>query len=341
MAIRALIHLPRIDLRSDRGEALFAAGLTSGWERDAEVFRVRSYGQMAELIGLPSEAFVAPGVLRMAALGFEPPAEFTQFCLNFLSLDDGVVGPFDVGATEEELAEIVKLAPKLDTRALTFCKGEGKRHALVWESRGEAIVSAVPAILGKELSAVMPEGDGDKLLRRYIEDSVDLLSELEFNRRRAEEGRPKINLFWPWGPGQRPTLPNLPLVRGEPGWVISESLAMQGLARLVGYRHSARQNLSFRRMRTEIERGLPTWVVPQTPADPDEFAWWLRQLRDEVLQPLRELEGAVRLTLTAFDGEGLALRYDSENSAPGRLPFRADVLEESRASVTDLADLRP
>ncbi len=341
MAVRALIHLPGVELRSDRGEALFSAGLTSGWERDAEVFRVRSYGQMAELIGLPSEVSVAPGVLRVAALGYEPPAEFTQFCLNFLSLEDGVVGAFDVAATEEELAEIVRLAPKLDTRALTFCKGEVDRHALVWESRGQVIVSTVPAILGKELSMVMPEGDGDKLLRRYIEDSVDLLSELEFNRRRAEEGRPKINLFWPWGPGQRPTLPNLPLVRGEPGWVISESLAMQGLARLVGYRHSVRQSLTFRRMRTEIERGIPTWVVPQTPSDPDEFAWWLRRLRDEVLQPLRELEGAVRITLTGFDGEGLALRYDSENAPPGQLPFRAEILEESRASVTDLADLRP
>lgn len=341
MAVRALIHLPGIDLRSDRGEALFSVGLTSGWERDADVFRVRSYGQMAELIGLPSEVSVAPGVLRVAALGFEPPAEFTQFCLNFLSLEDGVVGAFDPSATEDELAEIVRLAPKLDTRALTFCKGEADRHALVWESRGRVIVSAIPAILGKSLSTVMPEGDGDKLLRRYIEDSVDLFSELEFNRRRAEEGRPKINLFWPWGPGQRPALPNLPLVRGEPGWVISESLAMQGLARLVGFRHSVRQNMTFPRMRAEIERGLPTWVVPQTPADPDEFAWWLRQLREQVLQPLRELEGAVRFTLTAFDREGLAIRYDCENSSPARVPFRAEILEESRASVTNLADLQP
>ena len=83
---------------------------------------------------------------------------------------------------------------------------------------------------------VLPEGDNEPALRRFIDDSINLLSELEFNAERLDKGLLPVNLLWPWGQGIRTDVPNLALMRGAPATVLSDSLRLEGVARLAGYR---------------------------------------------------------------------------------------------------------
>lgn len=75
------------------------------------------------------------------------------------------------------------------------------------------------------------------MLRRFIDDSINLLGEQEFNLRRIDEGLAPVNLIWPWGQGFPPVIPNLALQRGTPCHVLSPALGLRGLSKMCGYTH--------------------------------------------------------------------------------------------------------
>ena len=307
----------------------------------------------------PGEAQVPQGPLTVAALRHDPPDGSVHFHLTLCSADAaGRLEMVTEAPSDEEVRIVFQAAEQLRTGALTPLAGEGTDHALVWEDGSIEMSSEAPtAVVGEPLLAHAPQGDGEKTLRRFIDDAVNLLSALELNHVRTEEGRPPLNCLWPWGQGFRPDLPNLALQRGDVAHVESGSMRMEGLSRLVGYTHGDRAafgrglKIDYARMRDGATGGRPTLALlhnveeMQRHGRLDEIAWSLERLSEAVVEPLLGDQGEhpFMLRLAAPGGcaslggspdrassTGLALEYDSRRPGQGRAPFDERALDDPR-----------
>ncbi len=176
------------------------------------------------------------GPLTVAALGMNPPDGSLQFHVSLVSLAGNSVAMPPALPTKLESNQIRQQMARLNTKNLTVVFGEGFDHALVSERTLEIRTSRPSELIEKGIDASAPEGDGEKEIRRFIDDSVNLLAEQEFNARRIDLGVAPINLCWPWGQGHRIPVPNRALAVGYPWRIFARSLSNRGLAKLSGFR---------------------------------------------------------------------------------------------------------
>ena len=212
-------------------------------------------------------------------------------------------------------------------------------HGLVWED-GSIDLGTTPGIEceGKAMRNCLPEGDGESLLRRYIDDSINLLTETEWNRERVDRELPPVNLLWPSGPGFRPVVPNLAIQRRDPAIIDADSLTLLGLARLACYRVG-----TVARLRRGVQFSIDSLVdLKETRvcvssafgelrvSDKVEEMHWLINQLDRGFVAMREPGDRKRLLLLApsITQCGLALSYDSWTTEEGKLPFDERVFEE-------------
>ena len=235
-----------------------------------------------EWLGLPPETpSPSQGVLVVSALKVDPPPRSVHFQLSLLSLVDGNLNPISYKIPPEILDFVWSMAERLRAKDLTPVQGWDRTHGLVWENGSDEMrCLGETEISGKPLAECLPEGDGDRMLRRFIDDSINLLFEAEFNQRRVDDGLPPINVLWPWGPGFRPVMPNRLLETG-PVKVVSPSMRLAGLARLINWVHPNWRQfgegtaLSLDLVWAEAQSTMPTiLVLPQ-------FAEWDRIERKE------------------------------------------------------------
>lgn len=242
----------------------------------------------AAWLGLdPSSILIADGPLTIAALRADPPEKSVQFHLSLMSFENERIRKPEYSASPEQIRDLLQEAEKLNTSALTLVKGQELDHGLVWEKGSlDMHTWASDEAINKPVAEVLPVGDGDRMLRRYIDDSVNLLTPLEINQRRMDEELPPLNLLWPWGQGFRVPMPNLALRRGHPVWVESSSMRLEGLSRLVGYRHGDPLALS----------GKAEDIMPALRHRVFEHTTGIAVLSDlEKLNNLESQESAVRL----------------------------------------------
>lgn len=303
--------------------------------------------------GVAPDRWLAEGPLTVAALGADPPARSVQFHVSLLSCDEsGIVMPLGRVPTPAQIRDIVAAASRLNTKRLTFVAGESADHGLVWEDGSLDIgVLTKFELMGRLLEESLPEGDGERMLRQWIGDSVNVLGELELNRVRMEEGLAPANLLWPWGPGFREPLPNLALRRGEPAWIISRSQRARGLARLFGYRshdpallgngfNFSPQALCAAWMeRSPSVTVLDAFERARAARKLDEAEWLLHVLDRDTLGPLLDAtqEARVRVTLLAPGADGgLGLEYDSAVPTQNPIPFDERAWDDPRLQTLTL-----
>ena len=253
----------------------------------------------AMLLGMsPSSVDLRQGPLTVSAFGFDPPERSTHFHLSLMSLSDNVLTLPRLLPKPEDLEILMTAAVRLNTKLLTVLKGEALDNALVWEALGDLGTKPPESVEGQNIIASLPEGDGENQLRRFIDDSVNLLTSLELNERRIDEGLPPFNVLWPWGHGIRTPVPNLALQRGEPAYVESASIRLAGLTRLAGYRHGDRGRFG-RGLKTQL-RGIAARCVDRSISivfistmqelrsedKHEECEWFVRELDRELLGPL-------------------------------------------------------
>lgn len=300
------------------------------------------------------EVALRPGPLIVSALNADPPERSIHLHLSLLSFSDGMASEIADLPTPEELRAVIEAARRLDTRALTLVAGEDKDHGLVLEGRGDLGTTPAAEVAGTEIRLFLPEGDHENALRRYIDDSINLLSELELNERRIDEGRPPLNLLWPWGHGVRTKVPNLALRRGEPATVESASFRLAGLARLTGDVHAERAlfgrglQVRLRALAARILSRELSIAVIETPATlraageerEEELHWFVREMDRELLQPLLDstLTDPMRLALFSpgAKSDGLMLSAEPPSNRSGRYPFDERALEERSVSRVDI-----
>ncbi len=244
--------------------------------------------------------------------------------------------------------------PRLASSNVSPLWWESLEHGLVWEGGSLDLgVMAPSQIVGHPVSPFLPDGDGDRILRQLIDDSVNLLSELEMNRIRVEEGRLPLNLLWPWAFGFRPFVPNLALRRGEVRKFESTSWRLEGLTRLVGDRHGERQRLvrgvhpNWQEIRSRIHEEDPTVVVigefetMRRAGRLDELVYAIDQWTSEVLEPwlIEQPDKKRRLSIIApglSKEDGLCLTIDPVTPIESKIPFDERALDDRRVQNASL-----
>ncbi len=340
------------------GETVLRQSLPS-LERMAELGTLRKLSPIPEMqtpealyLGMRrTEAQMAQGPLTVAGLGADPPDRSTHFHVSVLTRDgEGLSIPNVLPSAEEE-RQIVAAMKRLDTKTLTTVTGEALDHGLVWEGLGDLMTRSPASASAKPARSVLPEGDAEPILRRFIDDSVNVLSELEMNQRRVDEGLPAFDILWPWGHGVRLPVPNLALRRGEPAQVESDSLRLAGLSRLAGYRHGDRHwhrsglNLDLGGLaeRAQAERTLI--IVTNAAAELrakgllEELEWFVRRFDDLLLAPLFEaaLRSPRTITLLAPSQTtpGLTVSFSHGQANSNAIPFDERALEERGVSTVE------
>lgn len=321
-----------------------------------EVFRLnpprpKTRTPEAALLGLdPDSVDLADGPLIVSALAADPPPKSVHFHLSLMSLVDGKLSLPEHVPSAEERRHLLGLGRRLNTRRLTVLEGDGLDHGLVWEE-GSIEMGTTPPAEGLDYGGSLPEGDGETILRRFIDDSINLLDETELNHRRRGEELAPLNCLWPWGQGYRNEVPNLALRRGEPVAVESSSLRLQGLTRLAGYQHGARHTFgkgtSVRLPRLAKLYAQTALIVLDSiqefrdQGQLEEAAWLTHEIDRELLSPWSapKVDDPLMVTLLApGPAGGLGLTFRSDSPMDSGMPFDERLLDDRGLALMDLSD---
>ena len=289
----------------------------------------------AAFLGLNPEEFHAePGPLAAACFGAQPPWGSTVFHLSLLGTDGEAVWAPEA-LTDADASELVAAARVLETASVRLVEGEGADHALITRWPPPEAEPRWPRGL-TEAGYGQAVDELDPWLRRWVDDSVNLLSEHDVNRRRLDLGLRPANLLWPWGPGAaRSHLPWSQDPRERPV-LASGSIRLHGMARLVALPRwpralfRGRSEAPLDRL-AEMAFGESRLIVhlaefgrARAVADPERLAWLQRWLEERLLRPILDQarKRPTRLLLAAL-GErvGLVGVADSERPKPNGVPF--------------------
>lgn len=185
----------------------------------------------------PKKFYTGRGPVEAAAMGIPMEAKDVAFRCSLITTDGETLIDYSAGhiATEDSKPIIEYANEKLGTRAMKLFPGVSYRHILRW-SEGPVEVQTHPPheSMGKKLAEIYPVGDGDTKIRKFIDDSINLLDNHPYNRRMRDEGKPVANTLWLWSPGRAPLLPSFFQKRGMTGAVISAVDVVRGLGVLSG-----------------------------------------------------------------------------------------------------------
>jgi hypothetical protein len=323
--------------------------LQAAWKRERIERLVTPRSGLAEAAWLgvdPSRVELAEGPLIAAAYRVEPPRKSVLFRVDVGSLDaNAVIRRPDPSPTPTELKAISDALPRLASRRLTPVPGQDGIHLLVWED-GSLDLQTQPRAeaVGKSLRDALPEGDGESHLRRFIDDSVNLLDELEINHVRQEEGHLPLNLFWPWGQGRQEPTPDAARERGRPVAVATADLRLRGLTRRLGdwpvAAEAWRKGVfpDWRQWRTDSPvEVLHTdfWAQARTHQRFEEMAYAWEAWQTEWLEP-RWAAGEHVVAVAALgepheEADGLLLTFDPERTpSENQVPFDERSLSERK-----------
>lgn len=185
----------------------------------------------------PRRYYTGRGPIEAAAMKIPMDAKDVAFRCSLVSTDGERLLDHSSGhISNEDAMPIIELAnKKLSTSYLRLFPGVAYRHIMRWTD-GPVEVRTVPPheSINKLLSEIYPVGDQENRLREFIGDSINLLDELPYNKRRREEGKMPANMLWPWSPGRTPQLESFAKKRGMTGAVISAVDVVRGLGELTG-----------------------------------------------------------------------------------------------------------
>lgn len=213
-------------------------------------------GRVGAVQVTPEDMYPGSDAANMALLGYDPVRYYTgrgpveaaameipldprdvAFRCSLISTDGTTLLDYSAGhITTEEARPLIQLAnEKLGTQAIRLFPGVSYRHIMRWHDGPTEVKTHPPhENMGKPLADIYPQGDGDSKLKKFIEDSLNLLDDHPFNRERREEGKLPANTLWPWSPGRSPQLPAFFQKRGMTGAVISAVDVVRGLGKLAG-----------------------------------------------------------------------------------------------------------
>lgn len=213
-----------------------------------------SMGELGMVQNVP--ASMAPGsdVANLSVLGYDPGLYYTgRSPLEALSVgvrmepDDIVFRCNLVTLTEEEPypektivdhssseistadADVLMDAIRehFNSDEFQFYTGTSYRHIMIWKHGRVSQLEPPHDHLERVIGPYLPK---EACLRRFMEESFDILNNHPLNVQRAKEGKNKANSLWYWGAGTRPSLPGFTEKTGLKGAMISAVDLLKGIA---------------------------------------------------------------------------------------------------------------
>lgn len=185
----------------------------------------------------PLRYYTGRGPIEASAMGIPMDSHDVAFRCSLVTTDGEHLIDYSSGhISTEEARPIIELAnQKLGTPSICLFPGVSYRHIARWADGPTNVKTAPPhENMGRLLSEIYPEGEGDTKIIKFIEDSINLLNDIPFNRQRRAEGKATANMLWLWSPGRAPLLPFFLQRRGMTGAVISAVDVVRGLGKLTG-----------------------------------------------------------------------------------------------------------
>ncbi len=181
--------------------------------------------------------------LEAVSLGIEMLPDDTAIRTNVVTLSEDE--PYekkkmldhsaDEISTEDARILIEYIEEKLGTDTVKFYPGVSYRHCCIWKNADEHFPFTPPHnIIGKEIGEYLPDGDGGKKFREFMEKSYELLSQHPLNIERKKNGKNPANSIWFWSPGKKPEIPNFKEKWGLKPTVISAVDLLKGIGICAG-----------------------------------------------------------------------------------------------------------
>lgn len=226
---------PWMDQLAKGGELGLAVTIPQGFPPGSEIANLSILGYDPVLY------YTGRGPLEAASIGVELAPEDVAFRCNLVTLrpSDGrwVMADYSAGhIPSEEARQIISdLEATLGGGPFSFFPGVGYRHLLIWR-RGRDHLETTPPhdIMGREVGAYLPRGEGAKELLELIEAAREVLEGHPVNRRRSRQGKPPANSIWPWGQGRKPRMPTLQERYGLRGRVVAAVDLIKGIGIYAG-----------------------------------------------------------------------------------------------------------
>jgi len=187
----------------------------------------------------PAECYSGRAPLEAASMGIELGPDDVAFRCNLVTVHDDTMIDFSAGhiSSAEGRALIEALQEQLGTPEVSFHPGVSYRHLMVYRGREDLSARCTPPhdILGRRCSKHLPSGPGEKLLRRLMERSKDILGPHDINAVRLDHGEHQATMIWLWGGGKAPDIHPFAEQFGKTGAVISAVDLVKGIGKYLGF----------------------------------------------------------------------------------------------------------
>lgn len=264
----------------------------------------------------PKKHYTGRGPVEAAAMGIPMEPKDVAFRCSLITTDGETLIDYSAGhIATEDARELVMLAnEKLGTRAMTLFPGVSYRHILRWSDGPVDVLTHPPhENMSKKLADIYPVGDGDSKIKKFIEDSLNLLDDHPYNRRMRAEGKPVANTLWLWSPGRAPILTPFFQKHGITGAVIAAVDVVRGLGVLAGLEIV---NVPGATGYFDTNyKGKALYAV--NALDRHDFVWIHVEAPDEAGH-LGSIEEKIR-AIERFDGEVVGTLLDKLQDVPFRL----------------------
>lgn len=193
------------------------------------------------LLGYPPGPYLTGrGYYEALSAGLMLGEEEWCFRLQFVTEVDGkVVDPRAGGLSEEEGRELLRaLEGHFKQTRMRFVQGRGHNHLLIIDGtdfNGLTTVSPFN-ILDLPKAEHLPEGPGQELLLKVMNEAPAVLKKHEVNRVRVDLKQNPANAIWIWGGGAAVDVPGFQKTFGIEAAMVSYSDLFRGVAVATGLR---------------------------------------------------------------------------------------------------------
>ncbi|MBN1577592.1 MAG: cofactor-independent phosphoglycerate mutase [Chitinispirillaceae bacterium] len=222
---------PNMDRVAKKGTIGLVATVPQGMPPGSDVANLSLLGYD------PMTYYSGRAPIEAASMGVALAANDTAFRCNLVTIENETMVDYSAGhITTAEAHLIVKeLQKHCSTETVRFFPGVSYRHLTVIAAFPEGLVTTPPHdISGKPIHSYLPQGEAAGDLLRLMQKAHEVLSVLEVNKRRRDEGKKTATDIWLWGQGRAVSLPSMAQRYGITGSVISAVDLVRGLGILAG-----------------------------------------------------------------------------------------------------------
>jgi 2,3-bisphosphoglycerate-independent phosphoglycerate mutase len=194
----------------------------------------------------PKQFYTGRGAFEAAARGIQLKDNDVAFRCNLITEKDGKLADYSAGhITSRESSQLIAAVKKACEKPgeIEFYSGLDYRHFLILSNAPLSLqIDCTPPhdAIGAEISDVLPKAklpaaeNTARLLKEAIRKSKEILEAHPVNVARQKSGENPGNMIWPWGGGEKPSMPSFKEKYGLKAAVISAVDLVKGIGIYTG-----------------------------------------------------------------------------------------------------------